>query len=98
MKNVNRRNFLKLSGSTLIGLTLGGVALRANAAEKLKLDDPTAMALKYKHKSEVEGQYCKNCLLIQGEDGAEWRPCGAFPGKLVAAEGHCSAWALKPGS
>ena len=26
MKSVNRRDFLKLSGSTVIGLTLGGVA------------------------------------------------------------------------
>jgi hypothetical protein len=96
MNNVNRRDFLKLSGSTLIGLTLGGVALNANAQEKLKLDDPTAMALKYVHKSEVEGKKCSNCLLIQGEDGQEWRPCGAFPGKLVNADGYCSAWALKP--
>ena len=31
MKSVNRRDFLKLSGSTVIGLTLGGVALRAQA-------------------------------------------------------------------
>ena len=29
MKSVNRRDFLKLSGTTLIGMTLGGVALRA---------------------------------------------------------------------
>ncbi|MCC5853104.1 MAG: high-potential iron-sulfur protein, partial [Alkalimonas sp.] len=41
--------------------------------------------------SEVEGQYCHNCNLIQGED-ADWRPCAIFPGKLVANEGWCAAW------
>ncbi|MBT1451524.1 high-potential iron-sulfur protein [Glaciecola sp. XM2] len=95
MKNLDRRDFLKLSGSTLIGMTLGGVALRANAQEKLALDDPTAVALKYVHVSEVEGEYCDNCMYIQGEDGAEWRPCAIFPGKVVAAKGHCTAWMKK---
>ena len=40
MKQVNRRDFLKLSGSSLIGLTLGGVAPRANVQEKVKLMTP----------------------------------------------------------
>lgn len=95
MNKLDRRDFLKLSGSTLIGVTLGGVALRANAQEKLALDDPTAVALKYVHNSEVEGANCANCMYIQGEDGAEWRPCGIFPGKVVAANGWCSAWMKK---
>nr|WP_136250771.1 high-potential iron-sulfur protein [Ningiella ruwaisensis] len=95
MKNLDRRDFLKLSGTTLIGMTLGGVALRANAQEKLELDDPTAVALKYTHNSEVEGANCANCMYIQGEEGAEWRPCGIFPGKVVAADGWCSAWMKK---
>ena len=46
MKSVNRRDFLKLSGTSLIGLTLGSVALRAQAQEQLQADDPTAKALK----------------------------------------------------
>lgn len=95
MKKIDRRDFLKLSGSTLIGMTLGGVALRANAQEQLALDDPTAIALKYVHKSEVEGAYCHNCMYIQGEEGADWRPCGIFPGKVVAKDGWCSAWMKK---
>ncbi|MGQ8366880.1 high-potential iron-sulfur protein [Glaciecola sp. 1036] len=92
MKKLDRRNFLKLSGSTLIGVTLGGIALRANAQEKLSLDNAQAVALKYTHKSEVEGKTCGNCKYIQGEAGAEWRPCGIFPGKLVNANGWCQAW------
>jgi len=95
MKPVNRRNFLKLTGSGLIGLTLGGVALRVNAQEKLSPDDATAKALQYVHESPVEGKYCDNCMYIQGEDGAEWRPCAIFPGKVVAAKGYCSAWLKK---
>ena len=69
MNNVNRRDFLKLTGTSIIGLTLGGVALRANAQEQVKLDDPTALALKYVHDSKVEGQNCENCQHIQGEEG-----------------------------
>lgn len=95
MKPVNRRDFLKLTGSGLIGLTLGSVALRANAQEKVAEDDPTAKALAYVHVSPVEGAYCDNCMYIQGEDGKEWRPCAIFPGKVVAAKGHCSAWLKK---
>lgn len=87
MNNVNRRDFLKLSGSTLIGLTLGGVALRANAQEQVKLDDPTAVALKYVHDSKVPGNNCDNCQYIQGEAGKEWRLCGIFSGKVVNAKG-----------
>jgi len=95
MKSVNRRGFLKLTGSGLIGLTLGGVALRVSAQEKLSEEDPTAVALKYVHESKVDGAYCENCMYIQGEDGQEWRPCAIFPGKVVAAKGHCSAWLKK---
>ena len=97
MNNVNRRDFLKLSGTSLIGLTLGGVALRVNAQEQVKLDDPTAVALKYVHSSEVEGKNCENCQYIQGEDGQEWRPCAFFPGKVVNAKGWCAGWMKKAG-
>ena len=95
MKSVNRRDFLKLSGTSLIGLTLGSTALRANAQEQLSESDPTAVALKYVNKSAVEGSYCDNCMYIQGEDGKDWRPCAIFPGKVVAAKGWCSAWMKK---
>jgi hypothetical protein len=99
MNNVNRRDFLKLTGSSVIGLTLGGVALRVNAQEpeQVKLDDPTAVALKYVEGSKVEGQNCANCQYVQGEDGQEWRPCAFFPGKVVSAKGWCAGWVKKAG-
>lgn len=99
MKSINRRDFLKLSGTSLIGLTVGGVALRAHAQDlpQVSLDDGTAKALQYTHKSEVDGAICDNCMYIQGEAGKEWRPCAIFPGKSVAAQGWCSAYVKKPG-
>ena len=96
MSNINRRDFLKISGTSLIGLTLGGVALRANAQEQLSPDDPKAKALQYTHESTVEGANCANCMSVQGEAGAEWRPCALFPVKNVAANGWCTAWVKKP--
>lgn len=97
MSSVNRRDFLKLSGSALIGVTLGGVALQAQAQERISVDDPTAKALKYTNKSTTEGAKCAGCMYIQGKDGDEWRPCAIFPGKNVNANGWCSAWVKKPG-
>ena len=97
MNNVNRRDFLKLTGSSVIGLTFGSVALRANAQEQVALDNPTAVALKYVHTSEVEGQNCDNCQYVQGEKGKEWRPCAFFPGKVVNAKGWCAGWVQKAG-
>jgi phage protein U len=97
MKSVNRRDFMKFTGSTLIGLTLGGVALRAQAQEQLSVDDATAKALNYTPASTVEGAKCSNCMYVQGADGEPHRPCNIFPGKLVNANGWCSAWVKKPG-
>jgi len=94
MKSVNRRQFLKISGTTLIGMTLGGTALRANAQEVLSEDDPAAKALKYVAKSATDGQICKGCAYASGE--GENLNCALFPGKLVSAEGWCAAFVAKP--
>ena len=107
--NLSRRKFLK---NMVVALPAGSVLLQAELrAEDLpKLDeaDPAAKALLYVHDvADVDtsnpmaarfepSQNCANCVQIQGEDGAEWRPCGIFPGKLVAANGWCSVWAPMP--
>lgn len=72
---------------------------------KLDLNDPVAKALMYTHEaSKVDatkapsfkpGHDCANCVQLQAGAG-DWRPCNAFPGKLVAVKGWCSAWAAKP--
>lgn len=94
MKHLNRRDFLKLSGASLIGVTFGGVALRAHA-EQVDPTDPQAAALKYTHESKVEGQYCNNCAYIQAQ-GEDWLPCALFPGKKVSSKGWCNVWTKKP--
>ena len=76
---------------------------RAQDLPHLTEDDPTAMALEYVHDATASknpryaaGQHCANCVQIQGEDGAAWRPCALFPGKAVAADGWCSVWVEMP--
>ncbi|MDP5141637.1 high-potential iron-sulfur protein [Rheinheimera baltica] len=93
----SRRRFLKLSAGGIVGLSVGGLSLRAFAAEQVDPENPQAKALQYVHKSAKEGQNCSNCILLQGDASEAWRPCGVFPGKLVNAEGWCAAWAKKPG-
>ncbi|NMH60808.1 high-potential iron-sulfur protein [Alteromonas ponticola] len=97
MAGYNRRDFLKVSGKSLIGLTLGGVALRAFAQEQLQASDPTAEALKYTPKSPEASANCGNCMYIQGKEGEQHRPCAIFPGKLVNVNGWCTAWVKRPG-
>ena len=92
MSKLNRRDFLAFTGTSLIGLTLGGISLKASAQEKIELDNPSAKALQYVHKSAVEGEQCSNCSYVQGEDGQQWRPCALFPGKLVNNQGWCAAF------
>lgn len=103
---LGRRSFIKISATTLAASPLLGLnpALAADE-EKLKEDDPTAIALGYKEKTaDVDAskypkhnseQICSACVLYQGDD-PDWGACGIFPGKLVAGGGWCSAYAAKP--
>jgi len=72
--------------------------------EKLEESDPTAQSLAYVHDaSDVdasqqsryeEGQNCANCSLYTPDSSSEeeWGGCAIFPGKLVNANGWCSAY------
>lgn len=78
---------------------------------QLEESDAMAQALGYKHDAgEVDpeqfpsrgepdsaSEFCKNCVHFQVPGGGEpqWAPCTIFPGKLVNADGWCSAWAAK---
>ncbi len=108
-ENLTRRTLLK---TLAVALPAGAVVLKqeAIAEEVPKLDpnDPTAKALVYVEdpanldKSNPAAaryeasQTCDNCVQIQGEEGAEYRPCAIFPGKVVASAGWCSVWAAMP--
>ena len=78
---------------------------RNGAPTRIEESDPVAQSLKYVHDASTVDpasranpapeQDCSNCALIQGDEGADWRPCQIFPGKLVANKGWCSVWAPK---
>jgi hypothetical protein len=71
----------------------------------LDQNDPSAKSLGYmadgsavdstKFPQHVSGQACWKCVLYTGEPKAQWGPCNAFPGKLVNAQGWCSAFSAK---
>lgn len=106
MSKIARRKFIQLSAAAAAGVIVSP-ARKASAEDMPQLteDDPMAVAMKYTHDASTvdaasranpaADQNCANCALIQGEDGAEWRPCQIFPGKVVAAAGWCSVWAPK---
>lgn len=106
LSKIARRKFIQLSAAAAAGCFMqDSRKAMAQDLPKLELDDPMAQAMKYTHDASTvdpatranpaENQNCANCALIQGEDGAEWRPCQIFPGKAVAANGWCSVWAPK---
>ncbi len=108
-KNLDRRKFLQRAAAVLpAGAFILHSEVSADDLPKLDVADPAAKALLYvEDAADVDtsnplagrfepGQDCANCSQIQGEDGAAWRPCGIFPGKVVAAAGWCSVWAPKP--
>lgn len=72
--------------------------------QKLEESDPTAQSLAYVHDAGdvdasqqsryEEGQNCANCSLYTPDSSSEedWGGCAIFPGKLVNANGWCSAY------
>ena len=106
LSKIARRKFIKLSAVAAAGtFAVSGREAMAEDLPQLSEDDPLAKAMKYTHDASsvdpatrnnpAADQTCANCALIQGADGAAWRPCQIFPGKAVAADGWCSVWAPK---
>lgn len=96
----SRRKFVGASVAVLATGSLGLLSSRfAHAADMPHVDPEAAQpkALKYVHESTVNGSKCANCQLYSGEAGADWGPCGIFPGQQVSANGWCSAWSKKAG-
>jgi hypothetical protein len=63
----------------------------AKAKELAYTEDASKVDAK-KYPAFAQGQSCENCLQLQGKEGAAYRPCALFPGKLVAVKGWCSGW------
>ena len=106
VSKIARRKFITLSAAAAAGCFMqDSRKAMAQDLPQLATDDPMAQAMKYTHDASsvdpatranpAEVQNCANCALIQGDDGAEWRPCQIFPGKSVNAAGWCSVWAPK---
>jgi hypothetical protein len=104
---VSRREFVTAASLASVAVTAGMSAPRARAQELTRVseDDPTAKALNYVHDARkvdaakrASTSFCNNCALYSGGADDEWGKCSIFPGKLVAGEGWCSAWAAKPQS
>lgn len=106
MSKIARRQFIQLSAVAAAAcLVRPGSDAHAEDMPRLSEDDPMAKAMKYTNDAgtidpasranPAADQTCANCALVQGDEGAEWRPCQIFPGKLVNANGWCSVWAPK---
>ena len=105
MKNksrITRRDMLAATGAIIATSALPRLAL---GADKVTEDDPTAVALGYKHDAAAVDtakfakrageagakQFCDNCALYV-DQGDGWGTCSIFQGRLVAAKGWCNAW------
>ena len=101
-----RREFLKISGSIAL-IPLVDIHV-ASAAEKVSMDDPAVVALKYVEdattaeradKMGVAGadQTCFNCTFYKEEAGQPGLGgCALFANKLVEGKGWCISWVPIP--
>jgi len=108
MATCSRRNLFKLAGAGSLALLLPLTSRVGSvfAQEHLDPADAQAKALGYVHDttavdqgkwaSHTPEQKCINCQLAQSKEG-EWIGCAIFPGKLVNANGWCSAWVQAQG-
>lgn len=99
-----RRRFIKLGALGLAAIPLSHLAPRvAQAVDNVTEADPMAKSLNYVEDAAKADQakrggadrFCHNCQLYGG--GEPRGPCSLFQGRLVNANGWCSAWVKKAG-
>ncbi len=100
----SRRRFVKLTAAGIAAAPLSTLLLQgsAQAADMPKVEesDPMAQGLSYVNdatkadpaKRAGDDKFCNNCKLYKAGADAGWGECAVFPGKLVNANGWCSAW------
>ena len=101
----SRRRFIKLTAIGLAAAPFANALLSgtARAADMVSESDPQVSALGYvadatkSDKRTDATAACHNCGLYTGKEGEESGPCAIFQGKLVAANGWCTAWVKKAG-
>jgi len=91
------------AAATVVTTGFGKFAFASTDLPRVKEDGPMAAALNYVHDARTfdaakrpSDRFCHNCALFAGTSDDEWEKCSIFPGKVVAADGWCSAWAPKP--
>ena len=101
---LTRRGFVKGAAATAVTTGLGTAAFAEEQLPKVDENDSMAKALNYVHDARTvdaakrfSDRFCNNCVLYAGSADDEWAPCSIFPGKVVAGQGWCSAWAPKTG-
>ena len=101
---ISRRRFIKTAGAATTAMTIGFGTTAVSAEELPRVNEGGAMAkaLNYVHDAKTvdaakrfSDRYCNNCALYAGTADDEWAKCSIFPGKVVAGQGWCSAWAPK---
>ena len=101
---LSRRGFVKATGAAATVVTTGfaSSSFASTDLPRVKEDGPMATALNYVHDARtvdaakrLSDRFCHNCALFAGTSDDEWEKCSIFPGKVVAAEGWCNAWAPK---
>ena len=100
----SRRRFIRLTAIGLAAAPFANALLSGtvHAADTVSETDPQAAALGYKadatkaEKRTDATALCNNCNFYSGKAGEASGPCALFQGKLVAANGWCTAWAKKP--
>ena len=99
----SRRRFIQLAAVTAAVAPAVGLMRGAGAAGGPMVDPSSAQAKSLKYVADAsasearknENEFCRNCALYQGPADAASAPCPLFPGKQVAGEGWCQAWAPK---
>ncbi|MBX2869533.1 MAG: high-potential iron-sulfur protein [Acidiferrobacterales bacterium] len=96
MSPFSRRTFLCTAAVVPLQTLFSGVSF-AEGLSKLGEQESLAVALGYQETSTNPDQICANCSLYAPDSKTEWGQCAIFPGKLVAAQGWCKSWVVKPG-
>ena len=99
----SRRRFIKLTAVGLAAAPFANALLSgtARAADLISETDPQAAALGYVADATKAAKrtdataLCSNCNFYTSKAGEASGPCTLFQGKLVAADGWCTAWSKK---
>jgi hypothetical protein len=101
LPNNSRRHFIKLTAIGLTAIPFATMLFNDAAADPISETDPLAVAMKYKADATQAvdrkdlTSTCANCAFYTSKAGDTTGLCSIFQGKLVSANGWCTAWARR---